>query len=301
MSSVGRWGWWGGQGEMRVVVLVGIGSFNPITYAHLRMMELARDAVDHPRGGDDTASQAISAGGSAGEEIEDSIRPPPDQTGKRKECVLGGYLCPIMHTCHKGALVHITHRINMLECAVRSSDWIMCDAWEAQQSGPVWSHQVLDHVREELEKFVLEHTRSKQIGVEVRMVVGQDVFRSMSSQDPLAHTPVWSLRTLFPLLEHYPLVIVGRCSQELKGGNGSSTKEEEDLFSTTLCDRGSGIVISFEKYRDKSVVVHHPMERNDVSSSHIRDMLLHGRTVRYLIPIGVLDYILQHHLYIDRT
>lgn len=35
----------------------------------------------------------------------------------------------------------------------------------------------------------------------------------------------------------------------------------------------------------------------DISATHIRDALLHDRSVGTLIPGGVLDYIQQHHLY----
>lgn len=41
------------------------------------------------------------------------------------------------------------------------------------------------------------------------------------------------------------------------------------------------------------------MIHNDVSSTKVRLFLRRGLSVRYLIPAGVVDYILQNGLYMD--
>jgi nicotinate-nucleotide adenylyltransferase len=38
----------------------------------------------------------------------------------------------------------------------------------------------------------------------------------------------------------------------------------------------------------------------DISSEHIREQLVEGRTVRYQTPDSVIEYIHQHHLYQDK-
>lgn len=49
-------------------------------------------------------------------------------------------------------------------------------------------------------------------------------------------------------------------------------------------------------YRDNIIVVREPIP-NAVSSTRIRRELEAGRTVKYLLPYLVLDYIHKHHLY----
>lgn len=41
----------------------------------------------------------------------------------------------------------------------------------------------------------------------------------------------------------------------------------------------------------------YPMTQLDISATRIRHLLAEGRSVRYLLPAKVLDYIDQHHLY----
>lgn len=45
------------------------------------------------------------------------------------------------------------------------------------------------------------------------------------------------------------------------------------------------------------LIVSYPMIQLDISATRIRSLLAEGRSVRYLLPAKVLDYIDQHHLY----
>lgn len=99
----------------KFVVLVATGSFNPPTYMHLRMFELARDALS-------------------------------------AECyhVLGGYMSPVNDAYKKKGLVSSEHRIQMSYLACKSSDFVMVDPWEARQG--VWQRtlNVLSRVKNSL-------------------------------------------------------------------------------------------------------------------------------------------------------
>ena len=85
------------------VVLLACGSFNPPTFMHLRMMELAKHALETKHG--------IS--------------------------VLQGIMSPVSDGYRKAGLVSAEHRINMLTLATSSSDWIISDPWEAMK--PTWT------------------------------------------------------------------------------------------------------------------------------------------------------------------
>ncbi|XP_074302591.1 uncharacterized protein LOC141634263 isoform X2 [Silene latifolia] len=83
----------------RYVVLVATGSFNPPTFMHLRMFELARDALR-----------------------------------SKGYHVIGAYMSPVNDAYAKKGLLSAEHRIHMCQLACRSSDFVMVDPWEAKQS-----------------------------------------------------------------------------------------------------------------------------------------------------------------------
>ncbi|CAI0378784.1 unnamed protein product [Linum tenue] len=79
------------------VVLVATGSFNPPTFMHLRMFELARDALQ--------------------------------SEGYR---VIAGYMSPVTDVYKKPGLIPAEHRLRMCNLACESSDFIMVDPWEVR-------------------------------------------------------------------------------------------------------------------------------------------------------------------------
>ncbi|KAG8060707.1 hypothetical protein GUJ93_ZPchr0002g26102 [Zizania palustris] len=86
----------GRHGERRgMVVVVATGSFNPPTYMHLRMFELAKDELQ-----------------------------------QRGYSVLGGYMSPVNDAYKKKDLLPALHRIHLCELACKSSSFVMVDRWE---------------------------------------------------------------------------------------------------------------------------------------------------------------------------
>ncbi|PQP91801.1 nicotinamide/nicotinic acid mononucleotide adenylyltransferase [Prunus yedoensis var. nudiflora] len=81
--------------DKKYVVLVATGSFNPPTYMHLRMFELARDALN---------SEGF--------------------------CVIGGYMSPVNDAYNKKGLISAEHRIQLCDLACQSSEFITVDPWE---------------------------------------------------------------------------------------------------------------------------------------------------------------------------
>ncbi|RLM86819.1 nicotinamide/nicotinic acid mononucleotide adenylyltransferase [Panicum miliaceum] len=79
------------------VVLVATGSFNPPTYMHLRMFELAKDELQ-----------------------------------QRGYYVLGGYMSPVNDAYKKKDLLPTAHRIRFCELACKSSSFVMVDPWEVR-------------------------------------------------------------------------------------------------------------------------------------------------------------------------
>ncbi|KAF8116940.1 hypothetical protein N665_0014s0196 [Sinapis alba] len=123
------------------VVLVATGSFNPPTFMHLRMFELARDAL---------RSEGFH--------------------------VLGGYMSPVNDAYKKEGLLSAEHRLEMCNLACESSDFIMVDPWEASQDCYQRSLVVLSRVKTSLTNnplvpMVLE-------SLKVMLLCGSDLLQS---------------------------------------------------------------------------------------------------------------------------
>lgn len=99
------------------IFLISCGSFNPVTYMHLRMFELARDHL---------------------------------RSLNKKVNVVKGYLSPVSDAYGKQGLLSSTHRLEMLKRATLTSDWIDVLPWECEQNGWTPTAKVLDQYYESL-------------------------------------------------------------------------------------------------------------------------------------------------------
>ncbi|WKX89161.1 hypothetical protein Q1695_008649 [Nippostrongylus brasiliensis] len=105
---------WRWEGSQRVILLA-CGSFNPPTLMHMRMMEVARDHLEH-----------------------------------HLNCtVLEGLMSPVADSFNKPHLAAAHHRLAMVEAATAQSKWLRADGWECRQKS--WSRtlSVLQHHQRE--------------------------------------------------------------------------------------------------------------------------------------------------------
>ncbi|KAI3496812.1 hypothetical protein L1887_39189 [Cichorium endivia] len=123
------------------VVLVSTGSFNPPTFMHLRLFELARDALN---------SKGFN--------------------------VVGGYMSPVNDAYQKKGLLPSEHRIAMCQLACNSSKFVMVDTWEAKQSSFQRSLTVLSRIR----SFFCDNGLIPNDSLKVMLVCGSDLIESFS-------------------------------------------------------------------------------------------------------------------------
>ncbi|EXB36057.1 Nicotinamide mononucleotide adenylyltransferase 3 [Morus notabilis] len=123
------------------VVLVATGSFNPPTFMHLRLFELARDALN---------SEGLY--------------------------VIGGYMSPVNDAYKKRGLISAEHRIRLCQLACENSDLIMVDPWEARQS----SYQRTLNVLSRIKNFLCEGNLVPRESLRVMVVCGSDLLQSFS-------------------------------------------------------------------------------------------------------------------------
>lgn len=161
------------------LVIVACGSFSPITYLHLRMFEMALDAIR-------------------------------EQT--RFE-VVGGYYSPVSDNYKKRGLASSYHRVRMCELACeRTSSWLMVDAWESLQPTYTRTAKVLDHFNEEINikrGGVLTSDGSRR-GVKIMLLAGGDLIESMGEPN------VWADEDLNHILGRYGCLIVERTGSDVR-------------------------------------------------------------------------------------
>ncbi|ONH65563.1 Nicotinamide/nicotinic acid mononucleotide adenylyltransferase 1 [Cyberlindnera fabianii] len=161
------------------LVIAACGSFSPITYLHLRMFEMAMDAIR-------------------------------EQT--RFE-VIGGYYSPVSDNYKKRGLAPSHHRVRMCELACeRTSSWLMVDAWESLQPTYTRTAKVLDHFNEEINVKrggVLTPDGTKR-GVKIMLLAGGDLIESMGEPN------VWADEDLHHILGRYGCLIVERTGSDVR-------------------------------------------------------------------------------------
>lgn len=129
------------------VVIVACGSFSPPTWAHLRIMEEARNALE---------AQGVH--------------------------VVGGFMSPTHQLYGKKSLVDMHHRVNMVAGALADSDWISCDTWECEQEEWTRTALVLRRFQEELDRLYAEKRLTRK--ATAMLLGGADLIESFPAIKP---------------------------------------------------------------------------------------------------------------------
>lgn len=161
------------------LVIVACGSFSPITYLHLRMFEMALDAI----------------------------------TEQTRFEVVGGYYSPVSDNYKKQGLAPSHHRVRMCELACeRTSSWLMVDAWESLQPRYTRTALVLDHFNEEInvKRGGIRTQSGERRGVKIMLLAGGDLIESMGEPD------VWADQDLHHILGRYGCLIVERTGSDVR-------------------------------------------------------------------------------------
>ncbi|ELT93563.1 hypothetical protein CAPTEDRAFT_211251 [Capitella teleta] len=167
------------------VVLLCCGSFNPITNMHLRMFELARDALD--------------------------------ATGRYK--VVGGIISPVNDAYTKPSLVSAKHRSTMIRLALQTSDWIKLDTWESEQESWLETLKVLKHHRESIESAFNANpppdTPTKKRKLNSNMSPGMPRIKLLCGADLLssfAEPGLWKDQDIEEIVGKYGIVCITRAN-----------------------------------------------------------------------------------------
>jgi nicotinate-nucleotide adenylyltransferase len=157
------------------------------------------------------------------------------------------------------------HRAAMVELAIRGESRLLCDRRELARSGPSYSIDSLIELRAEL-----------GADTPVLLVIGCDALLG------LADWHRWR-----ELLDYAHIVVLARPGWQLPeaGELGAWLARHRAADQCPLREAPSGCV---------HVEALRPL---DISATEIRALLQSGKSVRYLLPEPVLDYIATHGLY----
>ncbi len=168
---------------------------------------------------------------------------------------------------HRGTTVCTSaQRAEMVELAIAGESRLLCDTRELQREGPSYTIDSLMELREELGE-----------NCSLSLIVGCDA---------LVKIPSWHCWEA--LLDWAHIVVIARPGWHLPetGQVAQWLKTHVSSDTQRICQYHAGSVFVQE------------LRPLDISSTEVRALRAVGRSVRYLMPEPVLDYIESHDLYL---
>ncbi|WCJ30284.1 Nicotinamide/nicotinic acid mononucleotide adenylyltransferase [Euphorbia peplus] len=221
------------DGDKIYIVLVATGSFNPPTLMHLRMFELARDAL---------TSEGY--------------------------CVAAAYMSPVSDAYNKQGLISGVYRLRMCNLACESSDFVMVDPWEANQS----AYQRTLTVLKRIESCFIDGTKISKGRLKVMLLCGSDLLHSFSTPG------FWIPEQVRAICRDYGIVCIRREGQDI----------EKVISSNEILDKNR-----------HNIKVVDELVPNSISSTRLRDCISRGLSIKYLTVDAVIEYIREQRLYLN--
>jgi len=162
-------------------------------------------------------------------------------------------------------------RLEMARRAVAGNPRFVLDAREIERSAPSYSVDTLSAFRAELPQ-----------NTPLVLFMGGDAFLGLTTWHE------W--RRLFDLAH---IAVAHRPGYSLASWEDALPDSLRTLLSTRRCEQAAEIA---EKPAGR--VFLHTITQLDISASQIRDRALRGKSLRYLLPDSVIDYINENHLYV---
>ncbi|XP_028958838.1 nicotinamide/nicotinic acid mononucleotide adenylyltransferase isoform X2 [Malus domestica] len=183
-------------------------------------------------------------------------------------CVVGAYISPVNDAYSKKGLISAEHRVQLCHLACKSSEFIMVDQWEARQSSFQRTLTVLSRVK----GFISEAGLIPSDSLKCMLVCGSDLLHSFGIPG------FWIPEQVRSICRDYGVVCIHRDGQDV----------DKIISNDKILTENKGNI----KVVDELVP-------NQISSTRVRDCISRGLSIKYLTADEVIDYIRDHHLYLN--
>ena len=164
-----------------------------------------------------------------------------------------------------------SHRLEMVRRAVADNPRFALDEREIHKASPSYSVETLAVLRQELPP-----------GTPLILFMGADAFMGLNTWHR------WQ-----ELLDFAHLAVAHRPGFSSAVWEDALPEPVRRLLATRRCEQASDL-----RSRPAGQIYLHTITQLDISASQIRERALRGRSLRYLLPDSVIDYINEHHLYV---
>ncbi|KAI1718950.1 cytidylyltransferase-like domain-containing protein [Ditylenchus destructor] len=184
--------------------------------------------------------------------------------------VVEGVLSPAADAFGKKELASATHRLKMIELATETSSWIRGDAYES--SLKEWSRtlNVLRHHQTEL-------NRTHGQNAHVMLLCGADLIDTFSRILDNGQ-PLWTPEHVEEIIRDFGIVAINR-------------------IGATAMETLSKLKLRLSPEQMSNVILVDDFEKEDVSSTMVRQRVKQGQPITDLTFEKVVNYIRDNHLY----
>lgn len=163
------------------------------------------------------------------------------------------------------------HRLEMVRRAVAGNPRFVLDEREIRKASPSYSVETLTVLREEL-----------PAATPLVLFMGGDAFMGLTTWHR------WQ-----ELLDLAHLAVAHRPGFTSAVWDDALPEPLRKLLATRRCEQPAELAV-----KPVGQIYLHPITQLDISASQIRERALRGKSLRYLLPDSVIDYINENHLYV---
>ena len=181
-------------------------------------------------------------------------------------------ILPAGHPPHRGQpRAAAPHRLEMVRRAVAGNPRFVLDPREIDKASPSYSVETLMALRQE-----------RPPATPLVLLMGGDAFMGLTTWHR------WQ-----ELLDLAHLAVAHRPGFSSAVWEDALPEPLRKLLATRRCEQPAELTD-----RPAGQIYFHAITQLDISASQIRERALRGKSLRYLLPDGVIDYINENHLYV---
>ncbi len=179
---------------------------------------------------------------------------------------------PAGHPPHRGQpRAAAQHRLEMVRRAVAGNPRFVLDEREIHKTSPSYSVETLQALRQEL-----------PVATPLILFMGGDAFLGLTT---------W--HRWHELLELAHLAVAQRPGFSAATWEDALQDPLRKLLATRRCEQAGDLAL-----RPAGQIYLHAITQLDISASQIRERALRGKSLRYLLPDSVIDYLHENRLYV---